>query len=55
MEGVLLMALLLCPIAMGSMMFLMMRGMRSDGATHVRGQEEEAPPTEPRAAGRRER
>jgi hypothetical protein len=54
MEGLLLMALLLCPIAMGAMMFLMIRGRRSHGATHERAQEEEAPVIEPKAAGHRE-
>jgi hypothetical protein len=53
-EGLLLMALLVCPIAMGAMMFLMMRGMRTHGATPKRAQEEEAPVTEPKAAGHQE-
>jgi hypothetical protein len=34
------MAVLICPIAMGAMMFLMMRGMRSHGASHERAHEE---------------
>lgn len=54
MEGLVLMALLLCPIAMGAMMFLMMRGMRGHGAAHERAQEEEAPVTQPKAAGDRD-
>jgi hypothetical protein len=39
-EWLLLMALLICPIAMGAMMFVMMRGMRSRGATHEPAQDE---------------
>jgi hypothetical protein len=43
MELILLFAVLVCPIAMGAMMFLMMRGMRSHGASHERTEEEKAP------------
>lgn len=52
MEGLLLIALLVCPIAMGTMMFLMMRGTRSHGSTHERAQDEGPPVTDPKAAGR---
>jgi hypothetical protein len=55
MELILLFALLVCPVAMGAMMFLMMRGMRSHGAPHERAQEEELPVTQPKAAGDRDR
>ena len=51
MEGVLLIALLVCPIAMGAMMFLMMRGMRRHAAAHERGEEGEPPVTKPETAG----
>jgi hypothetical protein len=54
MEGLLLLAVLLCPIVMGAMMFLMMRGMRSHGAPHERADYESAPVIEREPAGRRE-
>jgi hypothetical protein len=43
MELILLFAVLVCPIAMGAMMFLMMRGMRRHGASREGVQEEKAP------------
>jgi hypothetical protein len=52
MEALLLLALLICPVAMGAMMFLMMRGMRSHGATHEGAQEEEPPVSALNSAGR---
>jgi hypothetical protein len=54
MEALLLMALLLCPVAMGAMMFVMMRGMRSHGAAHEPADQENAPVIERETVGRRE-
>jgi hypothetical protein len=42
MEALFVLALLICPIAMGAMMFTM-RGMRSHGASHERAQQEKEP------------
>jgi preprotein translocase subunit YajC len=52
MEAILLLALLICPVAMGAMMFVMMRGMRRQGAAHERAQEEEPPVSPLNSAGR---
>jgi hypothetical protein len=54
MEALILLAVLACPIVMGTMMLLMWRGMRGHGGTDATAHEEAGPPEEVATGDREE-